>query len=285
MKLGAFNLHIISDGSFLLDGGQMFSVVPKVMWEKKMPADARNRLRLGLTCLLIQTGDLNILVETGIGDKFDAKYNDIYGVDHSRTLPGELHKLQLEPQDIDIVINTHLHFDHCGWNVRSEGGKLVPTFPRARYFIQRGEWEDAHHPTERNRASYVEDFFAAAEAQTEFLEGDTEIISGVRVEIGAGHTRYMQCVRVESEGETAYFPSDLVPTVAHLAYPWMTSFDLYPLETLVNKKRLLPELVESQALLVLAHDPCVPWARLVEIDGKITAQPVDEFPESRPASA
>jgi glyoxylase-like metal-dependent hydrolase (beta-lactamase superfamily II) len=274
MKFGAFHLHAISDGSFMLDGGQMFAVVPKVLWEKKMPSDSRNRIRLGLTCLLIQTGRHNILVETGIGDKFDAKYSAIYCVDHSQTLPGELQKLGLAPNDIDIVINTHLHFDHCGWNVRDVDGKLVPTFPRARYFVQRGEWNDALHPTERNRASYLEKFFAGAEAQTEFLDGDTEIVPGVRVEVGAGHTRHMQCVRVESEGDTAYFPSDLVPTNAHLAYPWMTSFDLYPLETLANKKRLLPELTEARALLVFAHDPCVPWARLAIIDGKISTEPV-----------
>ena len=275
MKFGKFDLHIVSDGTFLLDGGQMFSVVPKVLWEKKIPADSRNRIRLGLISLLIQTGRENILVETGIGDKFDAKFSEIYGVDHSRTLPGELEKLHLTPADIDIVINTHLHFDHCGWNVRRENGSLVPTFPRARYYVQRGEWEDAHHATERNRASYLEQFFAAAERQTEFLDGDTEIVPGVRVEVGAGHTRWMQCVRVESEGDTAYYPSDLVPTVAHLPYPWMTSFDLYPLETLANKKRILPELAEANALVVFTHDPCVPWARLVKVDGKISSHPVE----------
>jgi glyoxylase-like metal-dependent hydrolase (beta-lactamase superfamily II) len=275
MKLGAFDIHALSDGTFHLDGGQMFSVVPKALWGKRIAPDDRNRIPLGLTCLLIQTGRHNILVETGIGDKFDAKYTEIYGIEHSRLLPAELQKLQLQPPDIDIVINTHLHFDHCGWNLRREDGKLVPTFPRARYFVQRGEWEDAHHPNERNRASYVEEFFDAAKSQTELLDGDTEIVPGVRVEVAAGHTQHMQCVRVESEGDTAYFPSDLVPTNSHLAYPWMTSFDLYPLETLAQKKRLLPELAEAKALLVFPHDPCVPWARLVKIDGSISTQPVD----------
>lgn len=274
MKLGGFEIHAISDGSFVLDGGQMFAVVPKALWEKRVTADAQNRIRLGLTCLLIRTGSKNILVETGIGDKFDAKYVQIYGVDHATTLPGELRKLGLAPEDIDIVINTHLHFDHCGWNVRRDGGKLAPTFPRAQYFIQRGEWEDAHQANERNRASYVQEFFAAAAAQTEFLNGDAEIVPGVRVEVGAGHTRCMQCVRVESEGDTAYFPSDLVPTIAHLPYPWMTSFDLYPLETLANKKRFLPELAEKRALLVLAHDPAIPWVRLAKVDDRICAEPV-----------
>jgi glyoxylase-like metal-dependent hydrolase (beta-lactamase superfamily II) len=186
MKLGDFEIHAVSDGTFQLDGGQMFAVVPKVLWEKKIPADAQNRINFGLTCLVIRTGKVNILVETGIGDKFDAKATAIYGVQHSKSLPDELLKLGLGVQDIDIVINTHLHFDHCGWNLREEGGELVPTFPRARYLVQRGEWEDALHPTERNRASYLDRFFAAAKPQTEFLDGDTEIVPGVKVEIGAG---------------------------------------------------------------------------------------------------
>jgi glyoxylase-like metal-dependent hydrolase (beta-lactamase superfamily II) len=274
MKLGSFHLDTVSDGEFLLDGGQMFSVVPKALWQKKCGADARNRIRISLNCLLIHTGRHNILVETGIGDKFDAKFGDIYGVDHSRRLPDELRKLGLDLEDIDIVINTHLHFDHCGWNVRCADGKLVPTFPRAKYFVQRGEWEDAHNPTERNRASYIKDFFAAAEAQTELLDGDAEIVPGVRVEVAAGHTRCMQCVHVESEGETAFFPSDLVPTAAHLPYSWMTSFDLYPLETLANKKRLLTALAAAKTLIVFAHDPCVPWARLVQMNGKVSIEPV-----------
>jgi glyoxylase-like metal-dependent hydrolase (beta-lactamase superfamily II) len=275
MKFGAFDLHIVSDGTFLLDGGQMFSVVPKVMWERKIPADPRNRIRLSLTCLLIQTGSRNIIVETGIGDKFDAKFNEIYGVDHSLNLLAELHKLHLEPRDIDMVINTHLHFDHCGWNVRRVDGTLVPTFPRARYLIQRGEWEDALHPTERNRASYVQDFFAAAEVQTDGLDGDTEVVPGVRIEVCSGHTRCMQCVRVASGGDVAFFASDLVPTSSHLAYPWMTSFDLYPLETLANKKRVLPELADAGGLLIFGHDPFTPWARLARIEGKICTQPVE----------
>lgn len=275
MKLGRFEIYAITDGTFMLDGGQMFGVVPKPLWERRIGADTRNRVRISLTCLVIQTAQKNILVETGIGDKFDAKFNDIYGVDHSVTLPGELKKLHLGIEDIDIVINTHLHFDHCGWNVRRLDGKMAPTFSRARYFIQRREWEHAQCPTERDRASYVPEFFAAAEGQTEFLDGDTEIVPGVRVEIASGHTKDMQCVRVESEGNIALFPSDLVPTSAHIAYPWMTSFDLYPLETLENKKRLLPPLAAANGLLVFPHDPCVPWARLVEIDGKMATQPVD----------
>jgi glyoxylase-like metal-dependent hydrolase (beta-lactamase superfamily II) len=274
MKLGEFELLALSDGTFALDGGQIFGVVPKPLWEKRIPADTRNRVRLALTCLLVRTGRHNVLIETGIGDKFEPKFADIYGVEHSTTLPAELRKHGLATEDIDIVINSHLHFDHCGWNTRRAGEKVVPTFPRARYYVQRGEWEHAHQPTERDRVSYVEELFHAAEAQTELLDGDTEIIPGIHVEVMPGHTRDLQCVRIESEGEQAYFTSDLVPTSAHIPYPWITSFDLYPLETLANKKRLLPELAKEEALLVFPHDPQLPWTKLAEIDGKIAMEPV-----------
>jgi len=275
MKLGDFELHIVSDGAFGLDGGQMFGVVPKPLWERKAAADERNRIRLSLTCLLIRTGRQNILVETGIGDKFDAKFRDIYDVQHPPTLLARLHELGHEPEDIDIVINTHLHFDHCGWNTRRLDGKTVPTFPRARYFIQRGEWQCALKPTERDRASYIEEFFRAAEPQTEFLDGDTEIVPGIRLEVVPGHTRHLQCVRVESGNECAFFISDTVPTAAHLAYPWIMSFDLYPLETLAGKKRLLPELARQEAIVIFPHDPNVPWGRLSETNGKIALQPIE----------
>lgn len=274
MKLGQFQIHALSDGTFALDGGQMFGVVPKVLWEKKLPADARNRVRLALTCLLIQTGKLNILVDTGIGDKFDAKLMDIYAVNHATSLPLELKKKGLEQSDIHVVINTHLHFDHCGWNTKRDGGKLVPAFPQARYLVQRGEWEHALHPTERDHASYMQDFFLAAEKQTEFLNGNSEIVPGIRVEVVPGHNRDVQCVHIESDGQHACFISDLVPTRAHLRFPWIMSFDLYPLETLSNKHRLLPQLAEQEALVIFPHDPASPWVRLIESDGKIAAQSV-----------
>ncbi len=275
MKLGAFDIEVLSDGCFRLDGGQMFGVVPKVLWEKQMPADSRNRVTLGLNCLLVRTGKKNVIVETGVGDKFDEKFADVYGIQHSTTISQELEKRGIGPGDVDIVINTHLHFDHCGWNVRREGGKLIPTFPRARYIIQRGEWEHALHPNERDRASYLNDFFLAGERQTEFLDGDGEILPGIRVEVMPGHTRHMQCVRIESEGELAYFISDLVPTRAHLRYPWVMSFDLFPLETMENKRRVLPQLVAEEAVVIFPHDAGLPCARLAEENGKIQAVPLN----------
>ena len=274
MNLGKFELLALSDGTFALDGGQMFGVVPKPLWEKKLPPDARNRVRLGLNCLLVRTGKHNVLIETGIGEKFDAKYSDIYGIEKTTTLPDELKKAGLALDDIDIVINTHLHFDHCGWNTRREHRRVISTFPRARYFIQRGEWEHALHPTERDQASYVMECFRPAEIQTEFLEGNHEIVPGIRVEVASGHTRDLQCVWIESEGQHACFISDLVPTRAHLPYPWIMSFDLYPMETLANRHRLLPQIVERDALVIFPHDPEVPWARLEESGGKMFAKSV-----------
>jgi glyoxylase-like metal-dependent hydrolase (beta-lactamase superfamily II) len=274
MKLGDFELYTLSDGFFALDGGQMFGVVPKPLWQKRLPADDRNRVRLSLTCLLVRTGRANILVDTGIGDRFDAKQADIYGVEHPTTLLGELGKLGLASEDIDVVIDTHLHFDHCGWNVRRQDGRLVTTFPRARYLVQRGEWEHALKPTERDHASYIAECFRPVEAQTDLLVGEREVMPGIRVEVVPGHTRNLQCVRIESRDEIAYFLSDLVPTSAHLSYPWIMSFDLYPMETLAAKKRLLPALAREEAVVVFPHDPHVPWLRLMEIEGKFATQPV-----------
>ena len=273
MRLGAFDLHIVSDGTFALDGGQMFGVVPKPLWEKQLAADARNRVRLALNCLLVRTGTHNVLIETGIGDKFDRKHSDIYGIEKNTHLLAELAKRALKPEDIHIVINTHLHFDHCGWNTRREDSRVIPTFPRARYFVQRGEWEHAFQPSERDRASYVAEFFEVTEKQTELVEGDAEIIPGVRLEVLPGHTRDLQGVRVTSEGQQAFFISDLCPTRLHLPYPWITAFDLYPMETLASKKRILPELAQEGTLVVFPHDAVVPWGRLVDREGRFEARP------------
>jgi glyoxylase-like metal-dependent hydrolase (beta-lactamase superfamily II) len=276
VKLGNFEIHALSDGTFSLDGGQMFGVVPKPLWEKKIPADPRNRIRLGLNCVLVRTGRENVLIETGIGDKLAAKFAEIYAVDHYTTLPADLARHGLEPDQIDVVINSHLHFDHCGWNSCREGDRVIATFPRARYYVQRGEWEHALAPNERDRASYIGEFFQAAESQTAFLDGDQEVIPGIRVQVLPGHNRNLQAVWIESGGERACFISDLVPTSAHLPYPWIMAFDLYPMETLASRRRLLPVLVRDRVLVVFPHDLKIPWARLVEREGKIIAERVEE---------
>jgi glyoxylase-like metal-dependent hydrolase (beta-lactamase superfamily II) len=276
MRFGDFELFILSDGRFRLDGGAMFGVVPKTLWQRVMPADERNRITLGLNCLLIRNSKDTIVVETGTGEKFDAKWQDIYGLDHSVTLLSSLAARGLSPEEVTHVVNTHLHFDHCGWNTRlGKDGKPVPTFPRARYWVQRGEYQHACHPTERDRASFLpENFQPMADSnQWLFPEADTEIVPGVELVRIPGHTRDMQGVRIRSGGRTAFFFADMVPTTAHLQYPWIMGYDLYPMTTLEQKKKWIPEALKNEWLCLFAHDPNVPAAYLRERDGRVVAEP------------
>jgi len=276
MKFGDFELFVLSDGRFRLDGGAMFGVVPKTLWQRVVPSDDRNRITLGLNCLLIRAGKEIIVVETGTGEKFDAKWQDIYGIDHSVTLLDSLAARGVSPDDVTLVVNTHLHFDHCGWNTRfGSNGKPVPTFPRARYWVQRGEYQHALQPTERDRASYLLENFQPMTDSNQWLfpEGDTEIVPGVELVRIPGHTRDMQGVRLRSAGRTAFFFADMVPTTAHLQYPWIMGYDLYPMMTLEQKKKWIPEALKNEWLCFFAHDPNVPAAYLRERDGRIVAEP------------
>ncbi len=275
MKLGDLEFHIVSAGHVLLDGGAMFGVVPRPMWEKMTPPDARNRIVLSMNSLLIQAGGKQILVETGAGDKLNAKQRDIYGLD-GPFLEDELRGYGLRPEDIDIVLNTHLHFDHCGGNTRVEKDKVVSTFPNARYIVQRGEFEHAMNPNERDRASYFPENYAPLEAAGMFtlLDGDGEIAPGVEVIKLPGHTAHMQGVKLTGGGKTAFLFADLVPMTAHLPLPWIMGYDLYPMTTLENKKRWIPEVVREGWLALFAHDPRVPAAYLRERNGQWEAEPV-----------
>jgi glyoxylase-like metal-dependent hydrolase (beta-lactamase superfamily II) len=276
MRLGDFEIDIVSDGTFALDGGSLFSVVPRVVWERYFEPDEQNRVRIGLNALLVRTGRENVLVDTGIGYKWDARSLDRYSIRHETDVIAELGRLGLEPEDIDIVINTHLHFDHAGTNTLERDGQVVPTFPRARYVVQRGEFEHALSPHERDRASYnPQDIKPVADAgQLELVDGDREIAKGVRVIKVAGHNRDLQCVRVDSGGETAFMFADLLPTTAHVPPAWVMSFDLYPVETLEQKKRLIPQAVSEGWVCVFEHDPRTPLGRLREQDGKVTVEKI-----------
>ena len=276
MKLGDLEFHILSDGHVLLDGGAMFGVIPKPMWEKKMPADARNRITLSMNCLLISAGGKRILVETGAGDKLNAKLRDIYGLDGPR-LTDRLRDHGLKPDDIDIVIDTHLHFDHCGGNTRVENGKAIPAFPNAQYFVQKGEYDHALAPTERDRASYFpENYEPIAEAgRLTLLETDKVIVPGVEVIRVPGHTANMQCVKLTGGGKTAFLFADLVPTTAHLSLPWIMGYDLYPMTTLENKKKWIPEALREGWLALFAHDANVPAAWLRERESRWEAEPAE----------
>ncbi len=274
MKLGDLEFHVISDGHVLLDGGAMFGVVPRPLWEKKAAPDARNRITLSMNCLLIHSAGKRILVETGAGGKLNSKLRDIYGLDGPSLTDG-LQKFGLRPEDIDIVVNTHLHFDHCGGNTRVERDKVVPVFPNARHFVQREEFAHAMHPNERDHASYFRENYEPLESAGMFtlLDGDSVIAPGVEVVVVPGHTAHMQCVKLTGGGKTAFLFDDLVPTTAHLPLPWITGYDLYPVTTLENKKRWIPQVVKEGWLALFVHDPRVPAAYLRERDGKWDAEP------------
>ncbi|MGA8767803.1 MAG: MBL fold metallo-hydrolase [Candidatus Acidiferrales bacterium] len=275
MKLGDLEFHVFSTGRLLLDGGAMFGVIPRPMWEKKMQPDARNRITLSMNSFLIHAGGKRILVETGAGEKMTAKLRDIYGLD-GPFLDDGLRRYGVRPEDIDIVLDTHLHFDHCGGNTRVEMDKIVPAFPNARYFVQRGEFEHAMNPNERDRASYFPENYAPLEAAGMFslLDGDREIAPGVEVIRLPGHNADMQGVKLTGGGKTAFLFADLVPTTAHLPIPWIMGYDLYPMMTLENKKRWLPEVVQEGWLALFAHDARVPAAYVRERNGQWETEPV-----------
>ncbi|MGC1106829.1 MAG: MBL fold metallo-hydrolase [Candidatus Acidiferrales bacterium] len=276
MRLGDLEFLVLTDGTLRLDGGAMFGVVPKPMWEKKTPADERNRVLLAMNCLLIRAAGKTILVETGAGDKWDAKLRDIYALEGSPRLPEQLAQHGVKPKDVDIVINTHLHFDHCGWDTRIADGKARPTFPNAKYVVQKKDFEHAKSPTERDRASYqFETFMPVQEAkQWQLIEGEQQIVPGVSVFPVPGHTPAMQCVKLESGGKVAIFLADLVPTTAHLPLAWIMGFDLYPLTTLENRKKILPQVEKNGWLALFAHDLTVRAAYLRKRDEQFEAEPV-----------
>ena len=277
MKVGAFDIQPVTDGRFRLDGGAMFGVVPKMLWEKCCQPDEQNRIALGLNCLLIRTGRKNILVDTGLGDKEDAKFQEMFAVERIPTLRDSLKTQGLQPEDIHMVVNTHLHFDHAGGNTVRENGAVVPTFPRAKYIVQRGEYEDAARANERTRASYRRENFTpvAHVDQWEFLDGETEVLPGVTVVVTEGHTRHHQSIKIESEGQVAFYLGDLIPTVSHLPLPYIMGYDLYPLQTLETKRWVLDRALNENWLLVFEHDPRVLMGRVrKDIEGKFYLEEV-----------
>jgi glyoxylase-like metal-dependent hydrolase (beta-lactamase superfamily II) len=289
LTLGDFELSIFSDGTYPLDGGAFFGVIPKIMWSRKVAADERNYVQAGLNSLLIRTGKQNVLVETGMGNKLSERMVKFYG--QPAQLLANLAAAGVGPEDIDIVINTHLHFDHCGWNtVRDKHGKIVPTFPRAKYYAPEGEWQYARKPSERDSISYIPDNYdpLVQSGQMTLLKGGEEIVPGISVKTFPGHTAHLQAVIVngrvgferarlpaapsESEEGTgalapaiACYISDLIPTSAHIDITWGMGFDLYPLQTIESKKHYYAKAIPEKWLTVFTHDPKMPWA-YVETD-------------------
>jgi glyoxylase-like metal-dependent hydrolase (beta-lactamase superfamily II) len=275
--LGRLRIHALEAGLQRLDGGAMFGVVPKPLWERRIPADGRNRIPLALRCLLVETPDQLVLIETGLGNKENEKFLDIYGVENASSDPRYPDRLQeaiaaagFSAADVGVVIDTHLHFDHAGGNTFADaGGQVRLSFPNAVYHVQRGEWEWAHRANERTSASYLpHNFDPVMEAgRLTLVEGDVEIVPGISVYRTPGHCPHHQSVIVTSSGETACFLADVVPTMAHLPLPWIMGYDVEPLVTLESKRALLRRAVDERWLLVSTHDPFTPWGYAVA-DGK-----------------
>jgi glyoxylase-like metal-dependent hydrolase (beta-lactamase superfamily II) len=273
LTLGDFELSVFSDGTYLLDGGAFFGVIPKIMWSRKMEADERNYVQSGLNSLLIRTGKQTVLVETGMGNKLSERMVKFYG--QPAKLLENLTAAGVMPEDIDVVINTHLHFDHCGWNtVRGKNGKIVPTFPRAKYYAPEGEWQYARRPSERDAISYIPDNYdpLVAGGQMTLLKGGEEIVPGIAVQTFPGHTAHMQGVIVTSGARTACYISDLIPTTAHIDITWGMGFDLYPLQTIESKKQYYAKSIAEKWLTVFTHDAKTPWAHVEQDElGKMVA--------------
>jgi glyoxylase-like metal-dependent hydrolase (beta-lactamase superfamily II) len=256
MQLGDFNLTVINGGNFRLDGGAMHGVVPKTIWSKLVSCDADNRVEYATNCLLVEGRGRRILIETGNGDKFPPKQKEIYGIDHDQSIEKNLRALGVEPESIDQVVMTHLHFDHAGGTTKWRGEVPVPVFARARHIIQRGEYESATHPHERNRASYLSENFAPLEQAglLECVEGETEIANGVRVLPTPGHTPHHQSVLIDTGPRKVLFLGDIVPTSLHVRLPFIMAYDLDVTQCLATKKSLLGRAVAENWLVVWGHE-------------------------------
>jgi glyoxylase-like metal-dependent hydrolase (beta-lactamase superfamily II) len=276
--LGDFELTVVTDGLYYLDGGAMFGVVPKPLWEKKIPPDAQNRLHVGMNSLAIRTGDHTILIETGAGNKLPDKTRRIF--ENEERLLSNLEAAGFAPDDFDIVINTHLHFDHCGWNTISRAdGVVLPTFPRARYYYQRGELAHAHQQHERDSVSYLTDNYdpLVASGRATLLNGDTQIAPGIRVQLFPGHTEHHQAVIIESQNKKAAYIGDLIPTSAHLHPTWVMGYDLSPIDCIDNRHRYYRDAIPQRWLTIFTHDPVTPWAYISrDSTGRYIAEPVPE---------
>jgi glyoxylase-like metal-dependent hydrolase (beta-lactamase superfamily II) len=294
LTLGDFELSIFSDGTYPLDGGAFFGVVPKLMWSRKVLSDNKNYVTAGLNSLLIRTGRETVLVETGMGNKLSERMRKFFG--QPAQLLDNLAAGGISPEDIDIVINSHLHFDHCGWNtVHHKNGKVVPTFPRAKYYAPLGEWEYARHPSERDAISFISENYdpLVESGQMTLLKGGEEIVPGISVKTFPGHTAHMLGIIIQppsaakahqhgKSSETACYISDLIPTTAHIDLTWGMGFDLYPLQTIESKKEYYARAIPDRWLTVFTHDPKIPWAYLErDQPGKMIA--LEQAPASRDA--
>lgn len=280
LQLGRFQLHEILDGTFALDGGAMFGVVPRPLWEKRYPPDARNRIQLALRALLIVDGSRKVLVDNGIGASWDAKGKEIFAIDQSTSgLDRALAKAGVARDEITDVILTHLHFDHCGGTTRSEGGAPKLSFPNATYHLQRRHWSWAHHPSEKDKGSFHPETYQLLESsgRLHLLEGATELIRGVQLFVSDGHTVGLQLVRLSDAGRSLVFCGDLVPTAAHLRASWVMAYDLYPLTSIEEKKMILAQAIEERSIVFFEHDPSIAACTVKEEQGHVVVDQVVAF--------
>ena len=277
MEFGDLELTPLFDGYFRLDGGAMFGVVPKPLWEKRAPADDKNRIALAMRPLLVRSAAGVMLIDAGIGDKMDAKNTSIYAIDRSRNLDHSMADAGLDATRVDLVLASHLHFDHAGgFTAKDPGGAIRPRFPQARYVARTAEWQDATHPHERNRASYLQENFVPlmTSGVLDLVPDDRTVIPGVRVVRTGGHTMHHQIIVIESAGKTAVFTADLIPTTAHVDEPWIMGYDLYPMDTLAFKRTFLREAIDREYLIFFEHDPVTAAGYIREKDGRKYVEPV-----------
>ena len=276
IPFGELQLTTLHDGPFRLDGGAMFGVVPRPLWEKKAPPDDRHRIQLAMRPLLIEGAWGRMLVDCGVGGKMSAKDRDIYALDRSWVLDDALAAVHLSSESIELALASHLHWDHFGGATVRVGESLRPRFPKAEYIIRAAEWEDATHPHERNRASYLQDDFVPLKAAgvVTFFDGDQQIRPGVRVVRTGGHTGQHQIVFIESGGRTAVFVADLIPTAAHLENAWVMGYDLFPMDSLAFKKHFIKEAIDREYLIFFEHDPLIAAGYIREKDGRRYVEPV-----------
>ncbi len=267
-QVGEFEVTVCTDGTYRLDGGAMFGVVPKPLWEKRIPADDQNRILLGLNTVVVRTGRHTVVIETGIGNKQSPKMREIHG--NQELLPVSLAAAGVHPDEVDVVINTHLHFDHCGWNTTLQpDGSVTPTFPRARYFAHRGEVEHGRLQFDRDRVSYLSPNYdpLIESGQMTLLDdagirANPEICPGISVEVFPGHTAQLMAVHIESGSQHACYISDLIPTSAHLDPTWVMGYDLYPLECIEQRKRFYKRAIPENWLVLFTHDHFHPMGRV-----------------------
>ncbi len=274
--LGDFELTVCTDGAYLLDGGAMFGVVPKTMWEKRVSADTSNRILLGTNTVLVRTDQHTGVIETGIGNKLSPKLQQIYAC--QQLLPQSLQAAGVRPEEVDIVINSHLHFDHCGWNTTlTDAGKVIPTFPNARYFAHQGEVAHGHLQLDRDRISYISENYdpLIATGQMTLIDHAQEIVPGISVEMFPGHTAQLMAIHIDSAGQRATYISDLIPTSAHLDPTWVMGYDLDPLTCIAQRKRFYQRAIPEKWLVLFTHDHHTPMGYVTLNDkGKPILTPV-----------